>query len=85
MRILLYVVTFLGGILGALTLFSTILADSAPQQGAGAAVAVALVAIPYCMARVIGEAHKEHLLETLAKESNAPASPKFERDLRSAP
>lgn len=66
MRLLLYVVTFLGGILGALILFSTVLADGAPQQGAGAAVAVAFVVIPYCMARVIGESHKEHLLEKLA-------------------
>lgn len=71
MRILMYVATFLGGIFGALILFSTFTMDSAPQQGAAAAVAVACVVIPYCMARVIGESHKERLLETLTK----PATP----------
>lgn len=80
MKTLLYVATFIGGILGAFVLFGTVLADSAPQQGAGAAVAVALVVIPYCMARVIGEARKEHLLEELVKsrthvQSSAPPQP----------
>lgn len=72
MRTLLYVVTFLGGILGALILFSTVLADSAPQQGAGAAVAVAFVVIPYCLARVVGESHKERLLEKIANAATPP-------------
>ncbi|MGP1664945.1 MAG: hypothetical protein ACTS5I_03325, partial [Rhodanobacter sp.] len=78
MKILLYVATFIGGIFGTLTLFSTFVADSAPQQGAGAAVAVAFVVIPYCMARVIGEAHKERLLENLVKpqtQNTAPPPP----------
>lgn len=75
MKTLLYVVTFLGGILGIFILFSTVLADSAPQQGAGAAVAMAFVVIPYCMARVIGESHKERLLEELAKATKPQATP----------
>jgi hypothetical protein len=75
MKLLFYVATFLGGIFGTLIVFSTFLADSAPQQGAGAAVAVALVVIPYCMARVIGESQKDRLLEALAKAVVPPAPP----------
>lgn len=67
MKMFLYIVTFIGGIFGTLILFGTFLADSAPQQGAGAAVAVAFVVIPYCMARVIEKARQEPMAEAVAR------------------
>lgn len=67
MRIFLYVVTFIGGIIGTFVLFSTLLMESAPQQGAGAAIAIAFVVIPYCMARVWEKARQEPLAETFGK------------------
>jgi predicted nucleic acid-binding Zn-ribbon protein len=46
--------TFLFAVLGLVQLVYTVIhAESAPQQAAGAAIAVAWAAIPYCMARAI--------------------------------
>jgi hypothetical protein len=67
MKSLFYVFTILGGLLGMAILFISIMADSAPQQGAGAAVAVALVVIPYCMARSFEKAGQESLAKTLER------------------
>lgn len=67
MKMFLYIATFIGGILGIFILFGSLVAESAPQQGAGAAVAIAFVVIPYCMARVLEKARQEPLAEALAK------------------
>lgn len=52
--VFLYVVTGLCATLGAITfvLFG-VFASSAPQQAAGAAMAIALAVIPYCFARAV--------------------------------
>ena len=49
-------------------------ADSAPKQGAAAAVAVAFAVIPYCMARAISELGKsssQSELETISETLSA--------------
>lgn len=49
-----WIVTFLGGVLGLWQLAHTTMnAASAPQQAAGAAMAIGWAAIPYCIARAI--------------------------------
>lgn len=48
------IVTIVGGLIGALFLFLSFTAtDSAPQQGALAAVAVGCAVVPYCITRAI--------------------------------
>lgn len=48
------ILAFLGGVGGGISLFETMFrAASAPQQAAGAAIAVALAVIPYVMARSV--------------------------------
>lgn len=71
----LYAVAFLGGIVGGLLLFGSLLAESAPQQGAGAAMAVAFVVIPYCMARAMDKLFQEPLDKTLGKILTAQQQP----------
>lgn len=52
MRKVLWLGTFLSGFAAFFVLFDTFTnAISAPQQAAGAAMAAAIIAIPYCMAR----------------------------------
>ncbi len=67
MKTLFYILSIIGGIIGTLILFLIIFVDSAPQQGAGAAIAVALVVIPYCMARAFEKLRQKPLDETLGK------------------
>lgn len=67
MKMFLYIATFIGGIIGTVILFGSLVAESAPQQGAGAAIAIGFVVIPYCMARVLEKARQEPLAETVAK------------------
>ena len=55
MRKLVYVLPFLGAILGGMQLLSSLIATSAPQQAAGAAMAAALAVIPYVFARALAE------------------------------
>lgn len=59
MKGLFYILTIFGGLIGGLILITTLVsANGAPQEAAGAAIAVAFVVIPYCMARafeLIGE------------------------------
>ena len=51
-----WIITLIGSGLGILTLIGTLMgASSAPQQAAGAAIAVAFAVIPYCAARAISE------------------------------
>jgi hypothetical protein len=56
MRIFLWVITFLMSIVALVLLISVALsAGSAPQQAAGAALALGIAAIPYVMARAYSE------------------------------
>lgn len=48
-----WVGTIIGSVIGALSLFGSLLDNSAPRQAAGAAIAVALAVIPYCIARAV--------------------------------
>lgn len=55
-----WIITIIGAILGGLTLIGTIIGSSgAPQEAAGAAIAVAFTVIPYCLARAISEIQSE--------------------------
>jgi len=58
MLILLWLLTLAGALLGGVTLIEALLADSAPKQGAAAAMAAALAVIPYCLARAALELSK---------------------------
>jgi hypothetical protein len=58
-RTLLWFLTILGSLAGALTLADTFTeAKSAPQQAAGAALGVGLAVIPYCLARAVSELNR---------------------------
>lgn len=51
-RRLLWALVILGVLAGGFVLFATLtIAKGAPQEAAGAAVAVALAVLPYCLAR----------------------------------
>ena len=45
--------TFIGAAIGALFLLTTFGANGAPQEAAGAALAIAFVAIPYCVCATV--------------------------------
>lgn len=53
MKIVSYILTIIGTVIGGLILVSTLTAESAPQQAAGAAMALAWGVLPYCFARAI--------------------------------
>jgi hypothetical protein len=54
--ILFWVISILGSALGVLTLISTLKsATGAPQEAAGAAMAISFAVIPYCVARAVSE------------------------------
>ncbi|MBK7096740.1 MAG: hypothetical protein IPH57_17375 [Saprospiraceae bacterium] len=56
MKKLSWIFTIIGAILGIVILFATLFdSTGAPQQAAGAAIAVAFAVIPYCIARAISE------------------------------
>jgi len=51
-----WIITIIGAVLGTLTLLGTLFgSNGAPQEAAGAAIAVAFTVIPYCLARAISE------------------------------
>jgi len=50
-----WVCTVIGCLLAIPTTITAILTDSAPKQGAGAALACAFAVVPYCFARAIDE------------------------------
>lgn len=52
--VFLFVLTGIGAVLGGISLLIFgIFGGSAPQQAAGAAIAVAMAVIPYCLARAV--------------------------------
>lgn len=57
MKIVFWVIAIIGVLIGALQFLSTLTATeiSAPQQAAGAAMALCGVVIPYCLARAISD------------------------------
>jgi hypothetical protein len=75
LRVILWVLTIIGAAFGTLVLLSSLFsAQSAPQQAAAAAIAVALVVLPYCCARALSE------LSLLDKHTDAPSTPPPRRD-----
>lgn len=68
MKSFFFLLTIIGGILGTVVLFFTMFSsEGAPQQAAGAAIAVAFVAIPYCMARAFEKFRQEPIAKTLER------------------
>jgi ammonia channel protein AmtB len=56
MRTLLWLLTILGSLFGALVgLVGVLGANGAPQEAAAAAIGVACAVIPYCLARAVSE------------------------------
>jgi hypothetical protein len=47
------IMTFIGAGIGALFLLATFGANGAPQEAAGAAMAIAFVSIPYCVCATV--------------------------------
>lgn len=76
MRMIFAVIAFIGAAVGAYEFFTTLTsAASAPQQAAGAAMAIVYVVLPYCVFRVVSdlEGAKESALMRKALEAmNAP-------------
>lgn len=67
MKIFCYILVIIGAFLGGFQLFETLLfAESAPQQAAGAALAVAWVALPYCFARAVDKLSEKSLDDALS-------------------
>ena len=55
-----WILTMLGAVIGAVDFINVhINAQSAPQQAAGAAMALCWVVIPYCFARAVSEIGKK--------------------------
>lgn len=78
MRRLLWVLVILGVLAGGFVLFATMaMAKGAPQEAAGAALAVALAVLPYCLARAVGELSAINTEERKAA-SAAPPMPLVE-------
>lgn len=50
------ILTYIGCVIGMLLLFSTFAATGAPQEAAGAAMAVAFCVIPYCVTATLQRA-----------------------------
>jgi len=67
-----WVLTILGGIAGIFTFSSIYVQESAPQQAAVAGIAMALVVLPYCIARALTEIK---LLQTTMHDKNTPVKP----------
>lgn len=56
MTTLLWILTVIGALIGGLFLFVTLIsANGAPQEAAGAALALGFAAIPYVLARAVSE------------------------------
>jgi hypothetical protein len=58
MKTALWIITILSSLFAITTLLMAFMADSAPQQGAAAAMAAAIAIIPYVLARSVSEVSK---------------------------
>lgn len=64
--------TVLGGLCGGFVFFTTLVsAQSAPQQAAGMAIAIAFAVIPYCVFRVAAEGDTRNRLDSIYREIKA--------------
>lgn len=68
MKIFSYILTMIGTAIGGFTLLMTMAADSAPQQAAGAAMAVAWAVIPYCFARCVEKIGEVSISDALERQ-----------------
>lgn len=59
------ILTIIGALVGALMLAGTFAATGAPQEAAGAAMAVAFVVIPYCVTAML---QRKRLIELAEKD-----------------
>lgn len=61
MKKLFWIIAIIGVVIGCLSFGLTLLSVdiSAPQQAAGAAIALCWVVIPYCLARAVSELSKK--------------------------
>lgn len=68
MKTLGYILVLIGVLAGGFTFLETLVfAESAPQQAAGAAMALAWVAIPYVLARAFEKLGEESFSQALEK------------------
>ena len=68
MRVLLWVVTIISSCIGGIILLFTLVSSSgAPQEAAGAAIAIAFTVIPYCIARAYEKLRQESLAKVLER------------------
>lgn len=68
MKILSYVLVIIGTLIGGYELLNTLaFAESAPQQAAGAALALAWAVLPYCFARAVEKLGEETFFQALEK------------------
>jgi hypothetical protein len=66
MKIFSYILVIIGTLIGGFTFFDTMIsAESAPQQSAGAAMALAWAVLPYCFARAVEKIGERSLSEIL--------------------
>jgi hypothetical protein len=80
LRILLWVIAIVGVGVGAVTFVQgLVLADSAPQQAAQSAMALAFAVLPYVLARSVDqivairrESHEKRRAPTLTPDTTAP-------------
>lgn len=78
MRRFLWVLVILGSLAGGLVLVATMtFAQGAPQEAAGAALAVALAVLPYCLARA-GDSFAQMNAEDARAAKAAPPMPVVE-------
>ena len=82
--VLLDILTFIGAVIGGLMLFAALTSAeaSAPQQGSLAAMAVALVVIPYCLSAMLHRSIMRSLLSnqpveypSARREHSTPSEP----------
>lgn len=61
MKIFFWVIAIIGVLIGGVSFLATLTAKeiSAPQQAAGAAMALCWVVIPYCLARAVSDLMKK--------------------------
>jgi len=70
-----WILTIVGSVLGMIALAGALLAGSAPQQAALAAIAVGFAVLPYCVARAVTELRRgEPSLRRTSRELSSGAA-----------
>jgi NAD(P)H-hydrate repair Nnr-like enzyme with NAD(P)H-hydrate dehydratase domain len=76
MQGILWVLTILGSLFGAVVLVAGVLnANGAPQEAAAAAIGVGCAVIPYCLARAVSEFNNSSLPDTVEPPDEPPTLP----------